>query len=378
MADPWDLGALSARESSRLPLGRREAAPQPATAEGERPKRPSRTGPDRRCLGLRLQEMQLGALEPRPIPRKVADLSLESSLFPGGPLHLSAASGLAAHGRRRFIVPDDGLHLAWYEDYSRPGKLVPLFDRPELPLDPDERKEVKPDLESLTLLSEGLLALGSGSKPNRRRGVFLPLGPGGEPSIQGRREVDLTPLYRELERSLPDLNIEGAAPANDCLRLVNRGNSSRCGNAVIDLDLEGVKASIREGRPLSGELIRAIRAVDLGTVPGPTRPVPFTFTDLVGLPDGRCVFTAAAEDTEDPVEDGKNLAAAVGILNPDGTVSRTYRLGYEDKIEGIHAELQADGGIRLELVTDSDRPEVPAEVLELVLPSPSTSTSPDT
>ena len=93
---------------------------------------------------------------------------------------LSAASSLVAVGRQLYVVADDEHHLAVF-DRGDPtsGTLLRLFED-ELPPLHRDRKRAKPDLESLLQLPAsqahphgGLLALGSGSRPQRRRGIVL-------------------------------------------------------------------------------------------------------------------------------------------------------------------------------------------------------------
>ena len=89
-----------------------------------------------------------------------------------------------------------------------PGHLLRLFDG-ELPAEKTARKKQKPDLEAITQLppfgrfaNGALLALGSGSKKNRRRGALLALDAPG--AIAARRGiVDVAPLFDELDRRFP-------------------------------------------------------------------------------------------------------------------------------------------------------------------------------
>lgn len=75
------------------------------------------------------------------------------------------------------------------------------------------------------------------------------------------------------------------------------------------------------------------------------------------------VFTAVAEDTEDPVHDGPCVASAVGCLGPDGGLRWLRELEGKPKVEGIEV-LAADSGVlELRLVTDADDPAQPAHLL---------------
>ena len=109
---------------------------------------------------------------------KVRQLDL-SAATPGRPLYLSAASGLVCLRSFNYVVADDELHLGVFRANSNePGHLVRLFEG-ELPAGNADRKKQKADFEALALLPTfgnypdgALLALGSGSRPNRRLGAL--------------------------------------------------------------------------------------------------------------------------------------------------------------------------------------------------------------
>ncbi len=203
-------------------------------------------------------------------------------------LDVSAASGLVAHGDRLYVVADDELFLSVYDRDGRALRRVPLFEG-SLPGAQAARKAARPDLESIALLpDDSLLALGSGSTPNRGRGAWISPSPSRTP-----RPVDLAPLYAHLRaHELPELNIEGAAPCGDRLRLLQRGNGAARDNAVIDLDLAAVLAALAAGCAWDASLVRTIHHVSLGDLAG----VPLSFTDAAPGDDGTTLFTAAAED----------------------------------------------------------------------------------
>lgn len=282
-----------------------------------------------------------------------------------GETFVSAASGLVRVSGSYFVVDDDSLSLSEFTlDPSRRGRPIPLFRRPAYHGDKDARKKVKPDLESLALVefegSLGLLAFGSGSSPQRRKGVYARL-------TQSHRicqivEFDLEPLYRHLQSEIPNLNIEGLAPLGDRLRVLHRGNSAKGSNVLIELDLNSVMRAAQRGLPISSETLLSRREISLGH----QRGVPWTFTDLAPLEQGRSLFLAAAEDTQDPYHDGEILGSAVGILEADGTVSGFRVVSQRLKFEGV--DVRADGGrYTLTLVTDADDASRPAEMYQLVV-----------
>lgn len=283
----------------------------------------------------------------------IRDLTVEAG---GGLGFVAAASGLVRVGRHLYVIADDRHDLAAFPDAGdAPGRLRRMLPG-ELPADAAERKRAKPDFEALARLPGALLVLGSGSRATRRRGVLWRLAEGGE--LAGEPEpVDLAPLYAELERSIPDLNVEGAAVSGDHLLLFQRGNGSAHVNAVIALDLRRARADLDRGR-LAPDAIAAVRHHDLGEADG----VRLAFSDAAALPDGRVVYTAVAEAGDDTFHDGRCAGAGVGIIEPDGALGRFEPLHPAPKVEGVEA--RADGAaIDLLMVADADDPDRPAPLL---------------
>lgn len=283
---------------------------------------------------------------------KIRELSLSAAASAGRPLHLSAASGLACINSFIYVVSDDELHLGVFRTPgSEPGHLIRLFDG-ALPDSKPDRKKLKPDFEALTLLpaygeySHGaLLVLGSGSRRNRRTGAVLGLDAQG--AVRGSPNVvDLSPVLAPLDDEFHALNIEGAVVSGDELRLFQRGNKRHAENAIIRFQLAAVLDALRSER--AGAIKpSAINPFDLGQIDG----IPFGFTDAAALPDGSMVFTAIAENTDDPYNDGPCAGATIGIADNNGHLRWLRELDRPHKVEGVDARVDGDV-IRLLLVTD--------------------------
>ena len=291
---------------------------------------------------------------------RIRELNLTAPTEPGRPSHVSAASGLVRVQSFLYVIADDELHLGIFEaERDEPGRSLRLLEG-TLPGPLQARKRHKPDMEAITLLPAddenphgALLVIGSGSRPNRKRGVLLALDLSG--AIAGApRIVDLSPVYAALEREFPDLNIEGAVVVGEEMRLLQRGNTADGRNAVIRFLLRDVKAALT-GSAAAIALL-AIDDFNLGDIDG----VPLSFTDAAALPDGRMVFSAVAEDTDNPYDDGRCAGAAIGIID-GGKLLRLERLDGACKIEGISARTNGTA-IDLLLVTDADNADIAAEL----------------
>jgi hypothetical protein len=285
-------------------------------------------------------------------------LDLESPLVEGLPWHVAAASGLVRAGDWLHVAPDDSLRLATFRlDSNEPGRTHPLFPDPGLPLDEKERKRLKPDLESLALVPWGtgqaLLAIGSGSTERRRRGVLQPLFDCGE--VDGPAKIfDLAPLFEALPYQA--LNLEGLAAVGGRLFLGQRGNSAEGSNALIELDLQAALEAIEGGRPWTPGLLVGTRPVGLGEVMG----VRLTLTDLSPFGPDHLLISAAAEDTDNPYDDGVVLGSVLGRYSLADDTLTMVSLDGTWKIEGVEA---LDDG-RILMVTDGDDPQQPAVLLE--------------
>lgn len=272
-----------------------------------------------------------------------------------------AASALAVLGDGWLIAQDDAVHGAWMSD----GRVAPLRLLP--PVEGQDRftKEagtmgLKPDLEAGCEVTvdgrPGVLLLGSGSNERRTRVVLIVTGDGA-PDIT---VADLAPLHEAVRRYLDvpteDFNMEGACSLGDTLRWFLRGNSAAgITSASVDLDLAAVLRVICDGAEASDVEISNARRYELGDLSG----VGLEITDAIGLPDGRVLVSAAAEDSSDAASDGEQMGSAMALLDDDGVVAVTPLPRADDgtplKLEGLDLTgVPEDGGWNLLGVVDAD------------------------
>ncbi len=301
-------------------------------------------------------------------PRILRKLDLATTPGDGGARHLSAGSGLVAAGDFLYVVADDELHLGCFRRWGDDaGCLVRIFPG-ALPREHAARKAAKPDLEALVQLPAfpgydcgALLALPSGSTPQRRHGALLRLDAQG--AISGTPAiVDFSSLYAALDAQLPALNIEGAVVHDDSLVLLHRGSRTHSLSALIDLSSSELYAGLAAPFAMATLRARCVRWLDLGAIQG----VALSITDGASLGDGRMLVSAVAENSADSYADGPCLGAAIGVLDRKGRLRQLHHLQPVFKIEGLQAWSE-DGVIRVWLVTDADDRSAPSCLLEVEL-----------
>jgi hypothetical protein len=290
--------------------------------------------------------------------------NLDVTVGPGSPAFVSAAGGLVRIGRHFHVIADDCHFLARFPvSGAAPGVRVRLIDG-DLPTEAKARKRAKPDFESLLRVPPtvqhprgSLLVLGSGSHPNRMRGLWLALGVDG--SLGAPEPLDLSPLFCACARHLSEINVEGAVAMDGRLILFNRANTANALNAMIEFPLADAIAALAQGGNLEEPRIRRI---DLGLASG----VPFGFTDATRL-RGDIVFSAVAEDTSNAYGDGACAGSALGMLSAGGRIKRLWPIAGSPKIEGITARTSR-GGLEIHFVTDADDPDVAAALWRCQVP----------
>jgi hypothetical protein len=295
-------------------------------------------------------------------PQRLRELHLR--LSDDTTAHLSAASALVRVGGDIYVVADDHAYLARFASTgSAAGKIIPLLDE-QWPEAKKARKAAKADFESLVYLPPSehftygaLFALGSGSRPNRERGVLLPAtadSDWGTPNV-----IDLSALFGPLKPHFPQLNIEATFVSADEFVLLQRGNKADARNACARFALGDILNALTGKRSFVA-IDFGLHFYSLGDIAG----VPLCFTDAAALPGGCFAFSAVAESVTDNYNDGQCVGAAVGIADLKGNILSIEALDQPYKVEGIEAQING-GHIDILLVTDADAPEIPASLLRV-------------
>ena len=294
---------------------------------------------------------------------------LSENTLPG----LPSASGVEIIGDTAYVIGDDSPYLYRLDAATlAPTGRVVLFETTDFGAGRIP-KPAKPDLECMAALTwpdgrAGLLLLGSGSRPNRARGWFVPT-EAGVPSIVPE-VLDLTLLYARLQARLPTgavLNLEAAATSATELLLFQRTVGRVDGAGVFVLPLAATLeflAGTSAVAPPAEVVWLALPAID-------GCPAGFSGATLV---DGYLFVAASVEDTADAVLDGAVLGSFVGVVDVVARTSTFARLAWADgrayrgKVEGLAVRQQlAPGQFELLLVTDDDAGGSTAATARLVL-----------
>ncbi|GAB3844962.1 hypothetical protein GCM10028822_02800 [Hymenobacter terrigena] len=271
---------------------------------------------------------------------------------------LPSASGVEIIGPVAYIIGDDSPYL-YQLDAATLAVIghIALFEAATDFASGRIAKPIKPDLECMVALTwpdgrAGLLLLGSGSRPNRARGWFVPT-EGEQPE-----PVDLTALYAILVAHLPagvGLNLEAAATtATELLlfqRTVGRADAALLFVLPLAETLDFLTKPASAAPPAVHQLV-----FELPQIEG--CPAGFSGATFV---DGRLFVSASVENTADAVLDGAVLGSFVGVVEVAAHNATFARLAWADgrpyygKVEGLAVRQQlADGQFELLLVTDDD------------------------
>jgi hypothetical protein len=311
-------------------------------------------------------------LDPRPL--RYADGADEAL---DRPAHVRAGSGLARVPGGVALVQDDANFIAIVDPATGLARDVPLPAGPGGVRQFDDtrgNKREKLDLEACVADTiDGvptLVALGSGATSLRERIVLVrDIGaPGAGPTVIHARSL-YARLRAERDFAGDELNVEGAIRIGDTLRLFARGNGehSLCA-ATCDLDWSRFLAYLRDPDAAPPEPAAIVRH-DLGMLDD----VRLGFTDAAWW-EGTILFTAAAEDSDNAVDDGDVAGSVLGTIAPDGTTRWTRLVTpdgapYAGKVEGILAPTD-DAGDEVTAVVDADDAGAPSLLCRIRLEGP--------
>lgn len=273
-----------------------------------------------------------------------------------------AASAVVPFGEGHLVVSDDATRAAWFrEGTATPVRLLPPVGGHDVFDEASGTKHLKPDLESACQVevdgAPAALVMGSGSSPARMQWCLLRLQDGRPSAVV----ADMTPVYAAVAAALAIdlelLNLEGACIVGNTLRWFHRGLPSAglpSGSVHIDVPT-ALTATLGN---LDAAEVTPSRPVhyDLGAVGG----VGLAITDVVALPGGDLIASAAAEDSPNPRDDGPVVASALARIRGDRVrnVVPLPRLdGSVIKVEGLMVLDADERQTTLFAVTDVDDPD---------------------
>jgi hypothetical protein len=281
-----------------------------------------------------------------------------------------AASAVVALGDGHLVVSDDATHGAWFrEGTATPVRLLPPVEGHDVFDEASGTKHLKPDLETACQVevdgARAVLVMGSGSSSARMRWCVLRLREGRPTTVA----TEMAPLYAAVADALAVdldlLNLEGACLVGGALRWFHRGlPSAGLRSGSVDIDLRSaLAAAVGDGDPAGVTVTRPVH-YDLGAVDG----VGLAVTDVVALPGGDLLASAAAEDSPHPRDDGPVVASALARVRDD-RVLEVVRLPTLDgsviKVEGLMVlEAEAERTTLL-AVTDVDDPRAASWAIRL-------------
>lgn len=298
------------------------------------------------------------------------------------PTYVRAGSSLARTRDGIAVVQDDANFIAIVDPLTGRARAITLpaghggrrlFDRLR------GNKKYRLDLEACVAVEERdgtlLIALGSGAKKRREKVALVRRCESPHPDVS---VVHVPRLYKKLRQEEAfagsQMNVEGAIRVGDSLRLFGRGNgAARDGlqpvNATCDLDWKAFVAHLHAPDDAPPPTPRNIVRYELGEIDD----VPLGFTDAAVWRDS-IIYSAAAEDSPDVIEDGRVTGSAIGVVIDGGGGTRWAPLTepsgkiFDGKVEGL---VPADSvSPRFFVVVDADDPEAASQLCTVELRGP--------
>ncbi|KRF34613.1 DUF6910 family protein [Nocardioides sp. Soil805] len=273
-----------------------------------------------------------------------------------------AASAVVPFGDGHLVVSDDATRAAWFRGGTPTRvRLLPPVEGHDVFDEASGTKHLKPDLETACQVEVGgaaaVLVMGSGSSPARMKWCLLRLEDGRPRAVVAEMAQVYAAAAAALALDLELLNLEGACIVGNTLRWFHRGlPSAGLPSGSIDIDVSTAVAAILGN--LDASQVTATRPVhyDLGAVDG----VGLAITDVVALPGGDQIASAAAEDSPDPRDDGPVVASALARIRGDHVqevVPLPRLAGSVIKVEGLMVLDTDERHTTLFAVTDVDDPD---------------------
>lgn len=260
---------------------------------------------------------------------------------------LGASSGIVYHKDQVFVVSDDLPYLFQYNINDKTQKKSNFNTL--LPIEAMTKKN-KLDFESLALLHNQLLALGSGSKENRNQLHSYNL------ETKSFARYDISDKYEKLRSTFDidkkDFNIEGFAFKKGKTYLFNRGNGKNKINGIF----------IFEGLPHDTKLANSkFIPIQLPVINNELT----TFSDAI-IVNNKIIFTATIEAASTTQKDGEVKESIIGMINMKTFQVENYHIiAQNQKIEGITLKNKTSNGFIFLVCEDNDDDSDQAKIYEL-------------
>jgi hypothetical protein len=260
---------------------------------------------------------------------------------------IGAASGLAFHDQKLFLISDASNYLYQYdmEKHQLTKNVLALGGLENIP------KKLKADFEALVYEDGKLYIFGSGSTPNRNKLLIVDAA-----SKKIILEKDLLPLYSQMQKisniTGDNFNIEGVVHHENHWHFFQRGNGPAGQNGIFTV----------------GDIFENAFTVNYKNVPLPKiGTIAATFTDAVAVKD-KIYFLATSEDSKSVYDDGQILGSLVGCIDIKNLeILSTEIITDTHKFEGITFFGEESGKLSFLLCEDNDTETLESGIYKLTL-----------
>jgi hypothetical protein len=261
---------------------------------------------------------------------------------------IGAASGLAFHDQKLFLISDASNYLYEYdmEKQQLTKNVLALGGLSEI-----IPKKLKADFEALVYEEGKLYIFGSGSTPNRNKMLVVDA-----KSKKIILEKDSVPLYSQMQKKSgitgDDFNIEGVVHHENHWYFFQRGNGPAGQNGIF----------------MVGDIFENTFTIAYKNFPLPKiGSIAATFTDAVVVKD-KIYFLATSEDSKSVYDDGEILGSLVGCIDIKSLeLLSTEIITDTHKFEGITFFGDESGKLSFLLCEDNDTETLESGIYKLTL-----------